>query len=253
MINFDAAACLFEIRVNDVPVITLELDGQASTRIPINFAISKSGEQKVSAKILPKSGELELSSKAQLNYTIELYDVYNDVFVFISDFRGNMSPKIDKEKKTSILTSSTVFEAKIPYQLRDYWKDGENLKDVDDLEVKLRNTYLNLGKIISEENYDLFSQKMADREYNMATAMYLSNKKANTRIQKLINDFKTGYNVMMFEEDSVVVFSAYGKKAALKTLNGHPALSFGNEEEQEKIMLDIEFYFNKKNNAFEII
>jgi len=32
-----------------------------------------------------------------------------------------------------------------------------------------------------------------------------------------------------------------------------PTLSFGNKEEQEKIMLDIEFYFNKETNAFEII
>ncbi len=253
MINFSAAACLFEIRVNDIPVTTLDTKGQIATRIPINYAISESGKQEVSIKILPISGTSKLSEAAALSYTIELYDVNGNNFNFKNQYKGYQSPKIDKEKIIPILTHKTTFEAKIPYQLKDHWKEGQNLKDIDNLNVKIRNTYLRLGKLISNGNYDLLAKKMENREYNMATAMYLSSKEAKARIASLINDLKNGYNFMMLDEKAVPVVSAYGKKVALKKPNGEPALSFGNKEKNEQIMLDIEYYLPKNTSDFEII
>lgn len=251
MINFNAAACLFEIRVNDIPVITLDIKGQTATRIPINFAISKNGKQEVSVKVLPMSGNTQLSPKAELSYTIELYDVTNN-FSFDSEYKGYKSPKIDKNKIIPVLTSKTAFDAEVPYQLKD-WEDGQNLKDIDDLDLKIRNTYARLGKLISDGNYDLFAKKMENREYNMATSMYLSPSESKARINGLITNFKSGFDTMLLVQDSVTVLAAYGKKIALKKPNGEPALSFGNKELNEQIMLDIEFYLPKGTNEFEII
>ncbi len=40
MLEFTAISCMFEIRVNDNPVLTMNLSGQASSGFPINYAIS---------------------------------------------------------------------------------------------------------------------------------------------------------------------------------------------------------------------
>lgn len=253
MINFSAAACLFEIRVNDTPVISMNIKGQASTKIPINFAIAKSGVQEVSIKVLPLPGSIKLSPAAELSYSVELYDVTNNKFSFKEEHTEYKSPKVEKEKIIPTITNTTTFKATIPYQLKDYWKEGQELKDIDDLGIKIRNTYARLGKIISDGNYDLFAKKMENREYNMATSMYLSPNESKARVEGLINDFKNGFDFMMIDEKAIAVLSAYGKKVALKTVNGEPALSFGNKELNEQIMLDIEFYLPQNTTEFEII
>ena len=99
----------------------------------------------------------------------------------------------------------------------------------------------------------MFAKQIANREYNMSTSMYLNSKDAKKRVTSIIEDFNNGYNHVIFAEDAIPIISAYGKKVALKKTNGEPALAFGNKEKQEQLMLDIEFYFNKDTNAFEII
>lgn len=251
MIDFNAAACLFEIRVNDQPVLTMNLEGQASTRVPVNYAIHQNGKQEVSIKILPLLGKTNLSPKAELSYTVKLYNTVNG-FELINEYNGFESEEIE-DKVIPMISNSTFFDAEVPYKLRDYWIEGIDIKKIKDYDEKLRNAYRKIINIIKEENYDAFAKKIADREYNMSTSMYLSTKEANSRIRSIINDFKNGYDHVIFEEDSVTIISAYGKKAALKKSNGEPALAFGNKEKQEQLMLDIEFYFNKETNAFEII
>ena len=39
MIDFSASACLFEIRINDYPVIQMNIEGRVSSMIPINYAL----------------------------------------------------------------------------------------------------------------------------------------------------------------------------------------------------------------------
>lgn len=60
MIDFSASACLFDIRINDYPVIHMNVEGQVASTVPINYAILKSDVQTVSVTILPNIGDAEL-------------------------------------------------------------------------------------------------------------------------------------------------------------------------------------------------
>ncbi len=252
MLEFTAISCMFEIRVNDNPVITMNLKGQVSTRIPINYAISESGKQEINIKILPLLGEVSLHPDATLHYMLYLYDVSNgfDLQEMFSDYK---SPSVDKNNPLPILTDKNFFTATIPYQLRNYWKDGEDLKNIDDLPEKLRDSYLEIVSMIQKGNYEVYKKKIADREYNMATSMYLTAQESEARFKRLVRDFENGYNKVEFPVDTIPVYSAYGKKVSLKRKDGDPALSFVNEEEMEQQMLDIEFYWPKETNQLEII
>jgi hypothetical protein len=251
MVDFNAGACFFEIRVNDQPVLAMNLKGQASTMIPVNYAIHKSGKQEVSIKVLPLLGNTSLSQNAELSYTVKLFDTSRG-FELKNEFSGFESKPIE-EQNIPLITNTSFFEATINYNLRDFWLDGLEISKIKDYELKLKQAYLKIIKLIKEEKFDILAKQLENREYNMATSMYLSEKDAKKRVSNLINDFKNGYNVVLFDEKAVPVISAYNKKVALKNLNGEPALAFGNREENEQLMLDVEFYYSKETKRFEII
>ena len=252
MIDFSASACFFEIRVNDTPVLSMNIKGQAATKIPINYAIFKSGKQEVSITMLPLLGSVQLQEESELYYNVQLFDI-NDDFKFKEEFNGFRSKKIDSKKIIPTIKNISFFNAEIPYQLNELWKEGEDIKGIDDFEKKIRGAYLYLGNYIREGNYAFFKKAMAKREKNMATSMYLSSKESETRLNRLVYDFENGFTNMVIEKSAIVVHSAYGKKASLKKTNGESAFSFINDETKEELMLDIEFYYNKEANAFEII
>ncbi len=252
MIHFDAAACLFEIRVNDQPVLTMNLSGQASSKIPINYTISNSGKQEVTVTLLPLIGASKLSEKAYLNYHVELFESYNG-FKLIDQFDGFESKPIEQKQALQVIKGNSFFEAEITYSLVNLWTKGENIEDIEDYSIKIKAAYQDIANLILGGKYEQFKQKMKNREYNMATSMYLSDKDSQNRINRMIEEFKNGYNHLLFDDLAIPVISAYGKKVALKSSNGEPALSFGNKEQQEQIMLDIEFYYSKETNQFEII
>ncbi|AXO79617.1 hypothetical protein DZC78_04155 [Olleya aquimaris] len=251
MIDFNAAACLFEIRVNDQPILTMNLHAQASTILPINYVINKNGKQEVTIKMLPLLGETQLSPKAKFSFNIKLYDTVKN-FELKNQFSGFESKEV-KEKVIPSITNKSFFDAKVNYKLKNYWLDGKDIEDIEDYNIKLKHSYLRIIKIIKSGNFDLFSKKLKNREYNMSTSMYLNSNDSKKRITSIVNNLKNGYDHVIFPENVIPIISAYGKKVSLKKTNGEPALAFGNKEKQEQIMLDIEFYFNKQTNSFEII
>jgi hypothetical protein len=252
MVQFTAISCLFEIRVNDVPIFTMELKGQTSTRIPANLGIYQSGVQEISVKMLPLKGEAKLSPGARLDYNVVLYDVSNG-FEHKETFEEYRSDAVKSDSIVPLYTHKSTFKATVPYTMKSYWLDGKDLNKVKDLDDKLRASYKRIASLVKDKKFDIFKDKIANREYNMAASMYLSANEAEGRIQRLLNDFKNDYDLIEFPENTVTVYSSYGKRVSLKRLNGDPALSFVNTEEREQVMLDLEFYYSKDTQQFEII
>ena len=151
MIDFSASACMFEIRVNDYPVITMNIEGQVSTNIPINFAILAKGEQKITLTILPYFGTSKLHEKASLNFNIRLFDVAND-FVFQKQFGEYQSEPIHKTNVIPVLKYASAFIADVPYKL-NAWQKSKNLKDVENAASKLSKIYLEISKLINTGDY----------------------------------------------------------------------------------------------------
>lgn len=251
MIDFSASACMFEIRINDYPVITQNLEGQVSTLIPINYAILENGEQTISATMLPVLGEMQLHPKANLRFKVMLFDVTND-FVFKEQFEEYQSENIG-DQQLPIIKKRGVFKAEVPYKL-EAWQNGVDLNDVKDIKQKLFSAYYSLSKIISSEKYDVFQEKISNRESNMATSMYLAKKEAELRVSDLISDFGSGFQIVpIIKENTVLCIYANGKAAALKKLNGESALYLFNEKRKEELMLDLTFYIPDGKSDFEII
>lgn len=250
-IDFSASACMFEIRVNDYPVITMNVEGQVATSIPVNFAILEKGTQSISVIVMPMVGETKLHQKAELKFDIKLFDVVND-FVFKKQIGEYKMQPIDSKKVVPIINYASSFIADVPYKL-DAWQKGTNLKDVKDVNEKLIKAYQNISNLINKGDYNAFSKAIEKREYNMTTSMYLSSAESKARVAELVSDFKNGFKVMPISGKSLVHKYGNGKVAAMKKLNGESALYLFSKETKEELMLDITFYIPEGKTEFEVI
>lgn len=251
VIEFSASACWFEIRINDYPVITMNIEGQASSIIPINYAILKSGTQAISCTVLPNVGNPVLELKTEMSYDIKLFDVSNNNFFFVGKLSEYKSEPI-LEETIPLIKYTSEFNATVPYTL-NAWQSGEKLGDIKDLKEKLRNAYQQVGDLIRAKKYEDFKQIVSQREANMSTSMYLSSKESEKRITELISDFDSGFEVMPVPADSALFVYGYDKVAALKRVTGESGLYLFNKETQEELAIDITFFIPKGKTAFEII
>ncbi|NIF04427.1 hypothetical protein F3J23_03140 [Chryseobacterium sp. Tr-659] len=250
MIDFSASACLFEIRINDYPVIHMNVEGQVATNIPINFAILKSGTQSISATILPNIGDWQLHRKSELKFNIKLFDVADD-FVFDKQF-GDYHSEAIEDKKKEVIKHISSFEAEVPYQL-SAWQDGRNLEDIKDSRKKLEKAYDDISRLIRDNRFDDYKKLISRREENMAASMYLSKAESEERFTDLIKDFKSGFKIQPVSKDAAMFICGNNKVAFLKKVNGESALYLENRDTEEELMLDISFYIPEGKDEFEII
>ncbi|MCJ7932858.1 MAG: hypothetical protein MUW56_04310 [Chryseobacterium sp.] len=250
VIDFSASACMFEIRINDYPVIHMNAANQVSTMIPINYAILEKGKQTITASVLPVAGQTELDKQAELKFNIKLFDVTNN-FVFDKQF-GDYQSKPVQDKKIPVIRYDSSFEAEVPYKL-DAWQDGTNLKEVKDCREKLDLAYNRIIRLIQNGKYEEYKKLIARRENNMAQSMYLSDQESEGRFKELLNEFVGGMKIQPVPDDAAMILYADNRTAVLKRLNGDAALYLVDPKTQEELMLDITFYIPKGKTEFEII
>jgi hypothetical protein len=250
-IEFSAAACIAEIRVNDIAVLHLELPGQASSLVPVNFAIPASGNQVLSARMLPLTGETKLNERAKLAYTLKLYEVTNG-FNLKETVLNYTFPDISSDKAFPVAQKVQQFKGEVPYSFTG-WQNGQDVSKIDDAQQLLRRAYDRLANMIRNKDYPAFKKAIENREHIMATSMYLDGRKANARVDNLIKDFESGFEVAPFPGDAIPVYYGNGKVAALRRPNGDHALSVINEEQEEEILLDLAFYMPVNKTEFEVI
>lgn len=253
VIDFSSASCRFEIRVNDIPVIDMNMDGQVASQTPINYAILESGIQKVSAYIFPLQDQYELLEGASLSFKINLFDVENG-FDFQKEIIDVGEIALHKKAvKTPVSVAVTdSFQATVPYKL-DGWKNGRDLTKIKYTNEKLREAYTRIAYMIKNKDYQALENSMMIREQRMATSLYLSENESSARLKSLIDDFESGFIVKPIPSDAIVHLYGNSRIGVLKKLNGESALFLENPETEEELMLDLAFYIPNDTTEFEII
>jgi len=250
-VDFNAVGCKFEILINDLSLLSLTINSQASTLIPLNSGIFKTGQQKLEIKIYPLEGQEFLHPQAAFSYEIKIYDVKFG-FELKDTLEGYKIPAVDVSKKLRSLEHVQSFHAEVPY-VTDTWQKGQILADVDDLNEKLKRAYSKIAMLIRNKEYDRLKIEFANRERTMATSMYLSREDSDARLNSLIEDIEAGFEVMPVHPTAVMIISGNGKLAAYKKLNGEPAFGLLNQKTGEELLLDLAFYVPQGKTEFELI
>ena len=251
-VDFSAAFCLFEIRVNDVLVFTLNLEGQTSTSIPINSGILQSGKQQITIKVLPIAGQKVLHPNAQFSYNIKVFDAANNLN-FKEQLPGEYAvEKVDPAKKKSFLTHTATFNAEVPYTVLAY-QTAMDLGSVAGLKDKLQGAYQQLADLIVKGDSEQIKKLIANRESLAAVTMYLSKEESDDRLTRMLGNLKSGYKLEPIPVNAILKISGNGKLATLVRPDGQPALIFKNEKDNEELALEFTFYIPAGKTDLEII
>jgi len=146
--------CYYELRVNDGPSGSFYDPYPAySQRVPINYEIFKSGEQKLSLSVFPYKRDT-LSAKANIQLRLMRYPDMTDLE---NDFGGSTilweweMPHIGNQN-LPFVKFDTVFKADVPYKIEtlDIYASNLSKLDKDDLSkevlvefTKKRNSIIN--------------------------------------------------------------------------------------------------------------
>jgi len=240
LIDFSSVNCFLEMRVNDVPVFCMNLEGQVSTIIPINQAILESGKQQVSYNILPLLGETSLRNNTRFEASVWLYDASGDEIEKKEEINQFAMPE-NTGIPLPAYKGENFFTAEVPYKL-DAWQNSQDLTKVEDLRLYVDLFYSEIEEMIANGQYDRFAKLIQKREDNIATAMYLSEEEKKKRVAELVNTIKTGFKVVPTSSKDVMLIYGYDKLVSLKKSNGEPALSLINEEEGDEIIIELQLH-----------
>lgn len=250
-IDFSAVMCSFQIKINDVELISMSIEGETRSDFPVNHLILESGKQTIEVKGLPMTGQKEMHDDSYIRYRVNMYDMASGEYVFVRQFEEYFTKKPDKN--IPFIGHQSTFSAEVPYTL-DAWQKGKDLKNVKfDVKEKLIKKYNDMIRLISAGSYNAFISQYQKRETNNALAMYLGQQQAESRMGGVISDMKNGFKVQELTDDVYVEYSAYGKLAALKRTDMMSALRLENAKTEEELVLPITFYIPEGKDEFEAI
>lgn len=249
LLDITIRECLFEIRVNDIPVLSKNLKGQTSTKIPINYALGArdNSVHSIEIKMLPILGEFSLGEESGFEYRVMEFDVTKG-FDFISQ-----SEPVDfiNSNKLSLYVHKDKIEAKTP-RFIDQHSRSTNLEDVDDIKAKLINASNDILKAIEQGDFDTFEKLVLPREQSMKKAMWLTDEASKMRIKKYFNIAQKGFSPV-YVKDAVPVLFHENKGAVLRNFKGDSAISLYNEKSDQTMHLDMSFHIPEGKGAFETV
>ncbi|MGE8291130.1 MAG: hypothetical protein ACN6ON_05610 [Sphingobacterium sp.] len=251
VIEFSASGCQIDIRVNDIPVANFEVAGQASTVVPINYAIPFSGEQVVTGRITALSGEEKIQKNAFLDFQVRCMGIDNG-FSLKQDFEKYVIAIPEEESGDFSTFIAGHFHAEVPYEFAG-WQDGLYINDIEDALPKLIAAYQRLAEAIENKDYQYFINAFRNRERIMNTAMYLGAVDSTARLEHYIEKFDSGFDDVKISENVIMQIAGGNRTVCLKKSNMEHALSVRNLALRKEILLDLMFYMPKGKTAFELI
>lgn len=252
IIDFSATNCFIDIRVNDVCVFCLNVEGQVGTIVPVNNAILESGTQRVSYNILPMVGETNLRDSVDFHASVWLYDASGNHIEKVEEINHyNISQKTPTP--IPLYKHENIFVAEVPYNIKA-WQNSIYLRDfkTEDLRKMVDKAYKRIENIFEDGQYSQFIDMIEQRENNVATSMYLSEEEKKERGNGFLKILQTGFNVVPTSFPDIMVVYGDGKLVTLKKKNGSSAFVLKNFQGQE-LNVELKFHLEQGNNELTII
>ncbi|MGQ7853682.1 hypothetical protein ACUN24_05490 [Pedobacter sp. WC2501] len=249
-LDFSALLCKFEIKVNDIEVLSMNVDGQTATDIPINAAIFGSGLQKIEVKGYPLNGTKKNNAEAYIRYKVVEYEVGTGEFIFSRNFEKYQTPAI-KEGEPFIYHTST-FMAEVPYELQS-WNTLRNIKNLKtDIAPALTKAYQRLIKKAKEGDYKPLIDAIKVVEDRNSKTMYLSDQDTKQRIKSILDDINDGFSIIDLPESRVLSYGGNGKLVRFVRTDGNSALALESDKTNEQIVLDFWFSLPNESEEFQV-
>jgi hypothetical protein len=249
MIEFDASACMFEIQINKVSLLTLNVEGQVASTNPINYLILESGLQQLDITVYPNIGKTQFDKNSDFSAIVKLFDV-SDGFDEIEDI---ITCRIDEgEKILPVYKYKNCFTAEVPYKLTA-WQESVDLDTIENLRKKVVSAYIKLQDIITKGQYNTFRKMLREREENMAISLYLDKESSEARLDRLIHRFQNGYEIEPLSDTEIMHLYADNRLVGLKTVEGDSALRLRHKETNQTLTIEVLFHLKQGETELSVM
>ena len=243
--------CYYEIDINNLSCGEFyDPYPMYSVRLPLNLNILKSGEQKLSLKVLPDVGDF-IKESASLQLRLMRYDDMLDIENEFGKSKVIWEWKMPNvgEHKLPIFIFHTTFEAKVPYKLETLDLYATDLSELDEkvvLEEVLKEFQLKQKSIVNNTQ---------DRDYLIRhlNRAFVQIYPDNELLAKTVDDMITVENGMKLQplEDYEIRFYYNYKIATLvRKENKQSAIWFNNTSKKEKSYQPYYIFKNKETGTW---
>lgn len=250
-LSIDARGCYYEIYINEVPVYFHYNIGATAFRLPINGFIVKSGEQKISLKMLSVDNGNPFPVGAEISLTIDEYPTRQ-----ARDRKTVFSYKTKPfdEKNTGVFSDERSFVSNVPYELTD-WRQGVDLakENSDSLRQEIEKKYIEYTEVFKNADLGKYKELTKLRQENIFTSMYYTEEQKKQAEKSYVSGIENNKVKLYPLEKYKLVFYGNGKLVGLRKKDDAPGIFIDNEDEKEAFMEYILFYRRTNNSPLEII
>lgn len=214
---------MYEVLVNDIPVAKHYRETQLISPIEINYAILKSGPQKVTFRLYPFENK-GFEDDSGINVRILIRDKKDVNRLGLGKAPENLVLEKEiyiKKKGEKYYEGEITFDAKIPYENQG-WNDGQDLTKFDqrELETAVVAFYQKMRNIYSDKNRkDDIYKYIQHKDIEIISANYEKKEDIKERHEVYLRPYTNSTYDLQPLENYKMVFYGEGKIVALQQTN----------------------------------
>ena len=236
-VNFNARMCNMRISVNGIPLISIDVEGQCSTRYPFNNLLLEPGMATIRYEARPMSGEIQLQKKAYLSCVVELFDM-DSPFEPVATMASYETPPQD-EAIVPYLVHEDIFRVDVPYTLMG-WKQSMKLDKLKDgLRPMVFMKYNSIIAMMRNHRFAEYENAFREREAIMGTCFFMSEAEKQDRMKDVEKDIMNCTEIVPLSSKDNLELAADGRLVRLIKTDGESALRVKNDETGEETMIEL--------------
>lgn len=251
-VNFNARMCHMKITINEIPLFSMEVDGQCSTRYPFNHLLLESGRATIKYEARPLKGEVQLRKDAYLSCEVELFDLESANYQPISSMASYETPKID-DTIIPYFMYKDIFQVNLPYTLGG-WKQSVKLDRFDDhLRPMVFMKYNSIIAMMRNHSFSQYENAFRERESIMGTCLYMSESDKQDRIKEVREAILNCSEIVPLSGTDKLELAADGRLVRLVKQDGESALRVRNDIEGEVTAFELWLHMKPGSTELTII
>ena len=226
-----------DIRINDVPMLRKNIEGDLTVQVPINYLIETSGQQTLTIRAFPILGDISLRQGALCSVEVWRYDGSGRIISPMGQV-CSLELIVGESDMTSPYKYDMIrFYADVSYQIIR-WSNCEEINDSRKISSSVAEFYQEIGRLLANKQYDQYMKIVRNRELNVCTALSLDEEETNKRNQMLFDCLDRGFVLQPMTGGKM---HFYANKRVVTVLNKDlkSILRFINEETGENLSIEL--------------
>ena len=238
-----------KISVNGIPLLSMEVDGQCSSRYPFNNLLLGSGWATIRYEARPLKREVRLREDAYLNCKVELFDLDSNY----EPLSSMASFETQNDTILPYVLHKDSFRVDVPYNLIG-WRHSVKLDQFkDQLKPVVFRKYNSIISMMRNHDFSSFENAFRERENIMGVSYYLSESDKQDRMRAVVDAIVNCSEILPLLSTDRLEFAADNRLVRLIKMDMDSALRLRNAEAGEETTIELWLHMKPGGKSLSII